>query len=58
MTTRNIYDWLCASPLLENEKLNLDHVMCRVSMVMPQHIQCVSCAAAHRAAYQDPDQDA
>ena len=26
MTTRNIYDWLCASPLLAGEKVNLDYL--------------------------------
>ena len=38
MTTRNIYDWLCASPLLENEKLNLDYLPTSDgwSMTMPR----------------------
>ena len=26
MTTRELYEWLCASPLLENEKVNLDYL--------------------------------
>ena len=38
MTNREIYEWLCASPLLKNEKLNLDYLPTYEgwSMTMPR----------------------